>query len=92
MKKSFLTSDSVKPVGHGPIVVSSEQSYSRVAAMRTQAANGKEYIILFLLTGESHTLNSADDDNENLYSGLKIVHNLFCLMSRVWIPPQGGFV
>ncbi|XP_067456307.1 semaphorin-4A-like [Thunnus thynnus] len=50
VKRSFLTSNSVKPFGDGPIVVNSEQSYSRVAAMRTQAANGKEYTILFLLT------------------------------------------
>ncbi|KAM7421755.1 hypothetical protein PAMA_015745 [Pampus argenteus] len=50
VKGSFLTSDSVKPVGDGPIVVSSEHSYSRMAVMRTQAANGKEYKVLFLLT------------------------------------------
>ncbi|XP_070823523.1 semaphorin-4A-like [Chaetodon trifascialis] len=50
VKKSFLTSSSVKPDGVGPIVVSSGQRYSRVAAMRTQAANGKQYTVLFLLT------------------------------------------
>ncbi|XP_035529007.1 semaphorin-4A [Morone saxatilis] len=50
VKKSFLTSDSVKPVGASQIVVSSEQQYSRVAAMRTQAADGKQYTILFLLS------------------------------------------
>ena len=53
VKKSFLTSDSVKPAGDAPIFVSSEQSYSRVAAMTTKAANGKDYTILFLLTGET---------------------------------------
>ncbi|XP_044062751.1 semaphorin-4B-like [Siniperca chuatsi] len=50
VKRSFLTSDSVKPVGVGPVLVSSAQQYSRVAAMRTQAANGKQYTVLFLLT------------------------------------------
>ncbi|CAK6983515.1 semaphorin-4B-like [Scomber scombrus] len=50
VKKTFLTSDSVKPAGDAPIFVSSEQSYSRVAAMTTKAANGKEYTILFLLS------------------------------------------
>ncbi|KAM6995523.1 semaphorin-4A-like [Tautogolabrus adspersus] len=50
VKNSFLTSKSVKPVGNAPVMVSSEQQYSRVAAMRTQAANGKQYTVLFLLT------------------------------------------
>uniref|UniRef100_A0A3Q1EL51 Semaphorin-4A-like n=1 Tax=Acanthochromis polyacanthus TaxID=80966 RepID=A0A3Q1EL51_9TELE len=50
VKKSFLTSSSVKPVDDGPIVVSSEQQYKRVAVMRTQAADGKQYTVLFLLT------------------------------------------
>ncbi len=53
VKKSFLTSGSVKPHGVGPIVVSSEQRYSRVAVMRTQAASGKQYTVLLLLTGEA---------------------------------------
>ncbi|XP_018534337.1 LOW QUALITY PROTEIN: semaphorin-4B-like [Lates calcarifer] len=50
VKKSFLTSSVVKPVTDGPVVVSSGQQYSRVAAMRTKAANGKQYTTLFLLT------------------------------------------
>ncbi|XP_042345768.1 semaphorin-4A-like [Plectropomus leopardus] len=50
IKKTFLTSSSVKPIGGGPILVSSGQRYSHVAAMRTQAANGKQYTVLFLLT------------------------------------------
>ncbi|XP_069581790.1 semaphorin-4A-like [Brachyistius frenatus] len=50
VKRTFLTSGSVRPVGGGPIVVSSEQRFNRVAVMKTQAANGKHYIILFLLT------------------------------------------
>ncbi|XP_019964287.2 semaphorin-4A-like isoform X1 [Paralichthys olivaceus] len=50
VKRSFLTSGGVKPVADGPVVVSSEHQYSRVVAMRTTAANGKQYTILFLLT------------------------------------------
>ncbi|XP_078143449.1 semaphorin-4A [Centroberyx gerrardi] len=50
VKKSFLTSDSVKPVGGVPVVISTGHRYSRVVAMTTQAANGKEYTVLFLLT------------------------------------------
>ncbi|XP_026227332.1 semaphorin-4B-like isoform X2 [Anabas testudineus] len=50
VKKSFLTSSSVNPVANGPVVVSSEQTYSRVAAMRTEAADGKDYTVLFLLS------------------------------------------
>ncbi|XP_038568319.1 semaphorin-4A-like [Micropterus salmoides] len=50
VKRSFLTNNGVKPVGVGPLVVSSGQQYSRVAAMRTQAADGKQYTVLFLLT------------------------------------------
>ncbi|XP_039973273.1 semaphorin-4A [Xiphias gladius] len=50
VKRSFLTSSGVKPVTDGPFVVSSGQQYSRVAAMRTEAANGKQYTVLFLLT------------------------------------------
>lgn len=53
VKRTFLTSGSVKPVGGGPIVVSSGQRYSHVTAMRTQAANGRQYTVLFLLTGEA---------------------------------------
>uniref|UniRef100_A0A671TTG0 Sema domain-containing protein n=1 Tax=Sparus aurata TaxID=8175 RepID=A0A671TTG0_SPAAU len=50
VKRSFLTSDSVKPDGGGPIMVSSGERYSRVAAMVTEAANGTQYTVLFLLT------------------------------------------
>uniref|UniRef100_A0A8C2WRM4 Sema domain-containing protein n=1 Tax=Cyclopterus lumpus TaxID=8103 RepID=A0A8C2WRM4_CYCLU len=47
VKKSFLTSGSVRG---DPIVVSSGHQYSQVAAMRTQAASGNQYTVLFLLT------------------------------------------
>ncbi|XP_059195927.1 semaphorin-4B-like [Centropristis striata] len=49
VKKSFLTSGGVKPMGDGPVLVSARR-YSHVAAMRTQAANQKTYTVLFLLT------------------------------------------
>ncbi|KAF7227699.1 semaphorin-4B isoform X1 [Nothobranchius furzeri] len=48
VRKNFLTSRSVNPVGQ--VVVSSEQKYSRVVVMRTQAANSQHYNVLFLLT------------------------------------------
>ncbi|KAF7644700.1 hypothetical protein LDENG_00217200, partial [Lucifuga dentata] len=50
VKKSFLASSIVKPLGNAPVVVSTDEKYSRVAAMKTLAANGKEYTLLFLLT------------------------------------------
>ncbi|KAK2845197.1 hypothetical protein Q5P01_011856 [Channa striata] len=50
VKRTFLTSQSVKPVGMRPLVVSSNQRYTRVSAMRTKAADGKLYTVLFLLT------------------------------------------
>ncbi|XP_072249600.1 semaphorin-4A-like [Leuresthes tenuis] len=50
VKTRFLTSKSVTPVSGEPVVVASEQQYSRVAVMRTQAANGRQYMVLFLLT------------------------------------------
>ncbi|XP_049439849.1 semaphorin-4A-like [Epinephelus fuscoguttatus] len=65
VKKTFLTSGSVKPIGGGsPILVSSGQQYSHVAAMRTQGANGKQYTVLFLLTesGFLHKVVLLDGD------------------------------
>ncbi|XP_063342218.1 semaphorin-4B-like [Pelmatolapia mariae] len=50
VKKSFLTKNAVTPVGKGPVVVSLEQQYSRVAVMRARAANDTQYTILFLIT------------------------------------------
>lgn len=41
------------PVGKGPVVVSSEQQYSRVAVMRACAANDEQHTLLFLITGET---------------------------------------
>lgn len=53
VKKSFLTTNPVTPVSKGPVVVSSEQQYSRVAVMRARAANDEQHTLLFLITGET---------------------------------------
>ncbi|XP_047453674.1 semaphorin-4B-like [Mugil cephalus] len=49
VKKSFLTNGGVNPVENRPILLS-DKHYSRVAVMRTRAANHKQYTMLFLLT------------------------------------------
>lgn len=53
VKKNFLTRRDVKAVRQA--VFSSEHKYSRVVVMKEQAANGRQYDIMFLLAGE--TLN-----------------------------------
>ncbi|XP_047217419.1 semaphorin-4B-like [Girardinichthys multiradiatus] len=60
VKTNYLTSQSVTP---GKQIVSLEQKYSRLVVMRTQAANGKHYDILFLLTesGLLHKVVSLDE-------------------------------
>ncbi|KAG9335094.1 hypothetical protein JZ751_005770 [Albula glossodonta] len=50
VRSNFLTQRSVTPVGKGPVLVSPDQLYSRIAALRTQAANGRNFTVLFLLT------------------------------------------
>ncbi|XP_058503631.1 semaphorin-4A isoform X2 [Solea solea] len=47
VRMSFLTRGGVRALA--PLLVSSEQSFSRVAAMRTTTVDGKHYSILFLL-------------------------------------------
>lgn len=64
VKKSFLTKNAVTPVGNGPVLVSLEQQYSRVAVMRARAANNTQYTILFLITGE--TVNT-DEPNQSVH-------------------------
>ncbi|XP_023820257.1 semaphorin-4B-like isoform X1 [Oryzias latipes] len=49
VRSSFLTDSSVKPVRNGPVLVSAEHRYSHVAAMKTRAANGEEFTLLFLV-------------------------------------------
>nr|XP_046159221.1 semaphorin-4A-like [Oncorhynchus gorbuscha] len=50
VKESFLASGSVRPIGSAPVLNSPDQRYSRIAALRTKAANGQDYTILFLLS------------------------------------------
>lgn len=56
VRTSFLTARSVRPVRNGPVLVSTEQRYSHVAAMTARAANGKQFTLLFLVTGRSEEL------------------------------------
>ncbi|XP_055732436.1 semaphorin-4A isoform X3 [Salvelinus fontinalis] len=58
VKENFLADDSVHPVGKSLTMVSPDQRYSHVVTQRVQAANGKDYTILFLLT-ESGYLHKA---------------------------------
>uniref|UniRef100_A0A8C7GG61 Semaphorin-4A n=1 Tax=Oncorhynchus kisutch TaxID=8019 RepID=A0A8C7GG61_ONCKI len=58
VKESFLASGSVHPIGSAPVLNSPDQRYSRIAALRTKAANGQDYTILFLLS-ESGFLHKA---------------------------------
>ena len=51
VKENFLADDSVHPVGRSLTMVSPDQRYSHVVTQRVQAANGKDYTVLFLLTG-----------------------------------------
>lgn len=48
VKKNFLTSRQIKAVRLA--VFSSEHKYSRVVVMKKQAANGRQYDVMFLLT------------------------------------------
>ncbi|KAL0984886.1 hypothetical protein UPYG_G00149960 [Umbra pygmaea] len=50
VKESFLASGRVGPEGGVPVLISPDQHYSRVAVLRTQAANGQNYSVLFLLS------------------------------------------
>lgn len=82
VKKSFLTSGSVQSTGNGPIIVSAEQQYSRVVVMRRQAVDGKQYTILFLLTGQNpkHTAHTEG-------SGKELCTHPFCVS-----PSESGFI
>ncbi|KAM8870285.1 semaphorin-4A-like isoform 2-T2 [Spinachia spinachia] len=75
VKRSFLTSSSVRG---DVIAASSEQRYSRVAAMRTQAADGRSYTVLFLLT-ESGFLHKV----ALLDKGAQVIEEI-----QVFTPPQ----
>uniref|UniRef100_A0A8C7P7P3 Sema domain-containing protein n=1 Tax=Oncorhynchus mykiss TaxID=8022 RepID=A0A8C7P7P3_ONCMY len=58
VKENFLADDSVHPVGRSLTMVSPDQRYSHVVSQRVQAANGKDFTVLFLLT-ESGYLHKA---------------------------------
>ncbi|XP_044191011.1 semaphorin-4A isoform X1 [Thunnus albacares] len=50
VKENFLADDSVRPVGRSLTMVSAEHNYSHLTVQRVQAANNKDYTVLFLLT------------------------------------------
>ncbi|XP_034457052.1 semaphorin-4A [Hippoglossus hippoglossus] len=58
VKENFLTDDSVRPVGRSLTMVSAEYKYSHLTVQRIQAANSRDYTVLFLLT-ESGYLHKA---------------------------------
>lgn len=46
-------------MGKSLTMVSPDQRYSHVVTQRVQAANGKDFTVLFLLTGTGHVFNSV---------------------------------
>ncbi|XP_051246669.1 semaphorin-4A isoform X1 [Dicentrarchus labrax] len=58
VKENFLADDSVRPVGRSLTMVSAEHNYSHLTVQRVQAANNRDYTVLFLLT-ESGYMHKA---------------------------------
>ncbi|MBN3278156.1 SEM4B protein, partial [Polyodon spathula] len=58
VKDTFLADGSVTPKGRGPVLVSPELRYSKIAAQRVAGARKQNYIVLFLLT-ESGSLHKV---------------------------------
>ncbi|XP_037329287.2 semaphorin-4A isoform X1 [Pungitius pungitius] len=58
VKENFLADESVRPVGRRLTLLSSEHDYSHLTVQRVQAANSRDYTVLFLLT-ESGYLHKA---------------------------------
>ncbi|XP_051949380.1 semaphorin-4A-like [Xyrauchen texanus] len=58
VKENFLADISVSPVNRDLSIVSSDQSYSNIAAQRVRGAHGRDYTVLYLLT-ESGYLHKA---------------------------------
>ncbi|XP_070702415.1 semaphorin-4A [Pempheris klunzingeri] len=58
VKENFLADHSVRPVGRSLTMVSAEHNYSHLTVQRVQAANNRDYTVLFLLT-ESGYLHKA---------------------------------
>lgn len=50
VKENFLADDSVRPVARSLTLVSAEHNYSHLTVQRVQAANNRDYTVLFLLT------------------------------------------
>ncbi|KAM6958784.1 semaphorin-4A [Aplochiton taeniatus] len=50
VKENFLADASVLPVGQRLTMVSPDQWYSHIVAQRVQAASGRDYVVLFLLS------------------------------------------
>ncbi|KAM3613459.1 uncharacterized protein V6R79_000008 [Siganus canaliculatus] len=101
VKRSFLTSDSVMPEGEAPIFMSSGQRYSRVAAMRTKAASGKQYTVLFLLTdsGFLHKLVLLDQgarvtEEIQVFSEPQLVRSIVLSAAKgfLYLGTSGGVV
>lgn len=78
VKENFLADDSVQPVGRSLTMVSAEHNYSHLTVQRVQAANNKDYTVLFLLT-ESGYLHKA----VLLQNGAHIIEEV-----QVFEPPQ----
>uniref|UniRef100_A0A673FDY7 Semaphorin-4A-like n=1 Tax=Sinocyclocheilus rhinocerous TaxID=307959 RepID=A0A673FDY7_9TELE len=52
VKDNFLADKSVRPVIQGLTLVSPDKSYSNIAAQRVLGARGRDYTLLYLLTGK----------------------------------------
>lgn len=101
VKESFLASGSVRPIGNAPVLNSPDQRYSRIAALRTKAANGQDYTILFLLSGVIVIFKllcnfSCGDDSHPKFDGRLFCHSTFsfgcnfCLSLFSW--SESGFL
>ncbi|XP_041868195.1 semaphorin-4A [Melanotaenia boesemani] len=71
VKENFLAEDSVRSIGRSLTMVSTEHTYSRLTVQRVQAANRKNYTVLFLLT-EAGQLHKA----VLLQSGVHIIEEV----------------
>ncbi|XP_030638980.1 semaphorin-4A [Chanos chanos] len=78
VKTTFLTARNVEAVGQKVTLMSTEHLYSRMAAQTTQAANGHNFTVLFLLS-ESGFLHKV----VLLESGPHIIEEI-----QVFKPPQ----
>uniref|UniRef100_A0A8C5DIJ9 Semaphorin-4B-like n=1 Tax=Gouania willdenowi TaxID=441366 RepID=A0A8C5DIJ9_GOUWI len=91
VKRSFLTRDSVRPVGGAPLVVSKDR-YSRVAAMRTKAANGQEFTVLFLLTESGFLHKMVFDEGPRVIEEVQVFSSPQQLISVVFSLSKVGLL